>query len=192
MEALDLGDVVITPTVDRLSRDTTDLLVIARDMQRAGAGIRSLAALFLDRTSDFTEIIFAILGVAAKLASLHLGAHRARPGRCQGTEASNSAASRPSPPASRRRPASASKPARRSGALPTATMSVRARFHGSRFFPTLNQEEHRPAKYYASLNSPTEPRDRLPSLGVPLYERGDHFTAIWPRFPYSRLSDSVV
>jgi len=31
--------------------------VIAREMQRAGAGIRSLA---------FTEIIFAILGVAAK------------------------------------------------------------------------------------------------------------------------------
>src|SRR4029077_9688647 len=42
------GDVVITPAVDRLSRDTTDLLVIARDMQRAGAGIRSLAEPFLD------------------------------------------------------------------------------------------------------------------------------------------------
>jgi hypothetical protein len=39
------GDVVITPAVDRLSRDTTDLLVIARDMQRAGAGIRSRAEL---------------------------------------------------------------------------------------------------------------------------------------------------
>jgi DNA invertase Pin-like site-specific DNA recombinase len=43
------------------------LLVIARDMQRAGAGIRSLAEPFLDTTSDFAEIIFAILGVAAKL-----------------------------------------------------------------------------------------------------------------------------
>jgi DNA invertase Pin-like site-specific DNA recombinase len=61
------ADVVITPAVDRLSRDTTDLLVIARDMQRAGAGIRSLAEPFLDTTSDFAEIIFAILGVAAKL-----------------------------------------------------------------------------------------------------------------------------
>jgi DNA invertase Pin-like site-specific DNA recombinase len=61
------GDVVITPAVDRLSRDTTDLLVIARDMQRAGAGIRSLVEPFLDTTSDFAEIIFAILGVAAKL-----------------------------------------------------------------------------------------------------------------------------
>jgi hypothetical protein len=50
-----------------LSRDTTDLLIIARDMQRAGAGIRSLAEPFLDTTSDFAEIIFAILVVAAKL-----------------------------------------------------------------------------------------------------------------------------
>src|SRR5215831_10641209 len=61
------GDVVITPAVDRLSRDTTDLLIIAREMQRAGAGIRSLAEPYLDTTSDFAEIIFAILGVAAKL-----------------------------------------------------------------------------------------------------------------------------
>ncbi len=67
ISALAPGDVVITPAVDRLSRDTTDLLVIARDMQRAGAGIRSLAEPFLDTTSDFAEIIFAILGVAAKL-----------------------------------------------------------------------------------------------------------------------------
>ena len=29
------GDVVMIPAVDRLSRDTTDLLVIARGMQRA-------------------------------------------------------------------------------------------------------------------------------------------------------------
>src|ERR1700749_2063368 len=65
--ALGQGDVVIVPAVDRLSRDTTDLLNIARDMQRAGAGIRSLAEPFLDTTSDFAEIIFAILGVAAKL-----------------------------------------------------------------------------------------------------------------------------
>jgi hypothetical protein len=36
MKKLTPGDVVITPAVDRLSRDTTDLLVIARDMQRAG------------------------------------------------------------------------------------------------------------------------------------------------------------
>jgi DNA invertase Pin-like site-specific DNA recombinase len=61
------GDVVIIPAVDRLSRDTTDLLIIAREMQKAGAGIRSLEQPFLDTTSDFAEIVFAILGVAAKL-----------------------------------------------------------------------------------------------------------------------------
>ncbi len=67
MAVLKPGDVVITPAVDRLSRDTIDLLVIAREMQKAGAGIKSLAEPFLDTTSDFAEIIFAILGVAAKL-----------------------------------------------------------------------------------------------------------------------------
>ena len=53
------GDVVIVPAVDRLSRDTTDLLVIAREMQRKGASIRSLAEPFLDTTSDFAEVVFA-------------------------------------------------------------------------------------------------------------------------------------
>ena len=60
MAALAHGDVVVIPAVDRLSRDTTDLLIIAREMQRAGAGIRSLAEPFLDTTSDFAEIVFAI------------------------------------------------------------------------------------------------------------------------------------
>src|SRR3954462_2986491 len=67
MKALTPGDVVIPPAVDRLSRDTTDLLVIARDMQRAGAGIRLLAEPYLDTTSDFAEVVSAILCVAAKL-----------------------------------------------------------------------------------------------------------------------------
>jgi DNA invertase Pin-like site-specific DNA recombinase len=69
MAALAHGDVVIIPAVERLSRDTTELLVIAREMQRAGAGIRSLAEPFPDTTSDFAEIVFAILGVAAKLGT---------------------------------------------------------------------------------------------------------------------------
>jgi DNA invertase Pin-like site-specific DNA recombinase len=61
------GDVVIIPAVDRLSRDTTDLLVIARDLQTAGAGLRSLAEPVVDTTSDFAELVLAMLGVAAKL-----------------------------------------------------------------------------------------------------------------------------
>src|ERR1700745_769739 len=80
IKALAPGDVVITPAVDRLSRNTTDLLVIARDMQRAGAGIRSLAEPFLDTTSDFAEIILAILGVAAKLERRRILERTARPG----------------------------------------------------------------------------------------------------------------
>jgi DNA invertase Pin-like site-specific DNA recombinase len=55
------------PHLRNLSRDTTDLLIIAREMQRAGAGIKSLAEPFLDTASAFAEIIFAILGVAVKL-----------------------------------------------------------------------------------------------------------------------------
>src|SRR5262249_9790020 len=51
----------------RLRRDTADLLVSAREMQGAGAGIRSLAEPYLDTTSDFAGIVFAILGVTAKL-----------------------------------------------------------------------------------------------------------------------------
>src|SRR5262249_36562435 len=58
---------VITPAVDRLSRNATDLLVIARDIQNAGAGLRSLAEPVLDTTSDFAELVLAMLGVAAKL-----------------------------------------------------------------------------------------------------------------------------
>ena len=58
---------MVIPAVDRLSRDTTDLLVIARDLQKAGAGLRSIAEPVVDTTSDFAELVLAMLGVAAKL-----------------------------------------------------------------------------------------------------------------------------
>lgn len=72
------GDVVVISAVDRLSRDTTDLLVIARDMQRAGAGMRSLAEPVLDTTSDFAELVLATLGVAAKLERRRIAERTAR------------------------------------------------------------------------------------------------------------------
>src|ERR1700676_1779589 len=78
MKALAPGDVVITPAVDRLSRDTTDLLVIARDMQRAGAGLRSIAEPVVDTTSDFAELVLAMLGVAAKLERRRISERTAR------------------------------------------------------------------------------------------------------------------
>jgi DNA invertase Pin-like site-specific DNA recombinase len=67
MRTVALGDVVLVPAVDRLSRDTTNLLVIARDLEKAGAGLRSLAEPLIDTTSDFKGLILAIFGIAAKL-----------------------------------------------------------------------------------------------------------------------------
>jgi DNA invertase Pin-like site-specific DNA recombinase len=59
--------VVIAASVDCLSRDTTDLLAIARDIQQTCAGLRSLAEPVLDTTGDFAELVLAMLDVAAKL-----------------------------------------------------------------------------------------------------------------------------
>src|ERR1700736_2464123 len=73
MAALTHGDVVIIPAVDRLSRDATDLLVIARDMQRAGAGLRSIAEPVVDTTSDFAELVLAMLGACWRLRSRGCG-----------------------------------------------------------------------------------------------------------------------
>jgi DNA invertase Pin-like site-specific DNA recombinase len=78
IRALAAGDVVVIPAVDRRSRDTTDLLVIARDMQRAGAGLRSLAEPVLDTTGDFAELVLAMLGVAAKLERRRIEERTAR------------------------------------------------------------------------------------------------------------------
>ena len=67
LAAVNHGDVVIVPAVDRLSRNATDLLVIARQLKEAGAGLKSVAESVIDTTSDFAEIVLAILGVAAAL-----------------------------------------------------------------------------------------------------------------------------
>jgi hypothetical protein len=73
--------VVIIPAVDRLSRDTTYRRVIARDMQRAGAGLRSLAEPVVDTTS-----VFAGAGACHAWRCRQVGAtqddrqHRARAG----------------------------------------------------------------------------------------------------------------
>jgi DNA invertase Pin-like site-specific DNA recombinase len=72
------GDVVVIPAVDRLSRDTTNLLIIARDLQKAGAGLRSIAEPVVDTTSDFAELVLAMLGVAAKLERRRIKERTAR------------------------------------------------------------------------------------------------------------------
>jgi DNA invertase Pin-like site-specific DNA recombinase len=72
-----LADTII-PAVDRVPRDTTDLLVIARDMQRAGAVLRSLAEPVIDTTSNFAELGLAMLGVAAELEHRRIKERTAR------------------------------------------------------------------------------------------------------------------
>ena len=72
------SDVVVISAVDRLSRDTTDLLIIARDLQKAGAGLRSIAEPVVDTTSDFAELVLAMLGVAAKLERRRIKERTAR------------------------------------------------------------------------------------------------------------------
>src|SRR3954463_12355602 len=79
------GDGVIIPAAARPSGGRPDLLVTAREMREAGAGIRSLAEPFLDTTSDFAEIVLAILGVAAKLERHRLKERTAH--RREGAEA---------------------------------------------------------------------------------------------------------
>ena len=78
MATIGAGDVLIIPAVDRLSRDTTDLLIIARDLQTAGAGLRSIAEPVVDTTSDFAELVLAMLGVAAKLERRRIKERTAR------------------------------------------------------------------------------------------------------------------
>ncbi|MGC2524925.1 MAG: recombinase family protein [Stellaceae bacterium] len=91
------GDVVITPAVDRFSRDTTDLLIIARDMQRAGADIRSLAEPFLDThpTSPRSSSPSLAWRPSSNAAAFSNAPRAAGP--TPRRKASNSAASRPSP-----------------------------------------------------------------------------------------------
>src|SRR5260370_32927902 len=55
MKRLAPGDVVITPAVDPLSRDTPDLLGLAPQSHRPRAGIRSLGRTDTDPTSEFAE-----------------------------------------------------------------------------------------------------------------------------------------
>ena len=69
LAALQPSDLVIPRAVDRISRDTTDLLVIVRQMKEAGAELRSLAEPFLDTTSDFAEIVLAILGDSLEIVA---------------------------------------------------------------------------------------------------------------------------
>jgi DNA invertase Pin-like site-specific DNA recombinase len=130
ISALSYGDVAIIPPVDRLSRDTTNLLVIAREMQQAGVGIRSLAESLPGTTTDFPEIVFAVLGVAATLErgrSLERTAQAAPMRKAKGVNSDTSRSSRRISSGKHERGLNV---ARRSAALPAATTSIKRRFRG--------------------------------------------------------------
>jgi Resolvase, N terminal domain len=115
--ALTHGDVVIIPAVDRLSRDTTDLLVTAREMQRAGAGIRSLASRSLIRPRNLPR---SFLQSLALLRSWNIAASRSARHEVAQTrrrKASNSDANQSSLPTSSGR--------RSNGATRTGKLSAR-------------------------------------------------------------------
>jgi len=65
ISALDFGDVLMVTSTDRLARNTRDLLNILHEVKEAGAGFRSIAEPMVDTTSQFAEVVIAVLGIAA-------------------------------------------------------------------------------------------------------------------------------
>ena len=80
--ALDAGDVLMVTSTDRLARNTRDLLNILHAVREAGAGFRSIAEPMVDTTSQFAEVIIAVLGVAASYER-HRITERTTAGRIQ-------------------------------------------------------------------------------------------------------------
>ena len=80
--ALDAGDVLMVTSSDRLARNTRDLLNTLHAVKEAGAGFRSIAEPMVDTTSQFAEVIIAVLGVAASYEH-HRITERTAAGRVQ-------------------------------------------------------------------------------------------------------------
>src|SRR3546814_1902236 len=64
--ALDAGDVLMVTATDRLARNTRDLLNILHAVKEAGAGFRSIAEPMVDTTSQFAEVVIAVLGIRSE------------------------------------------------------------------------------------------------------------------------------
>jgi DNA invertase Pin-like site-specific DNA recombinase len=79
---LNAGDVLMVTSTDRLARNTRDLLNILHAVKEAGAGFRSIAEPMVDTTSQFAEVIIAVLGVAASYEH-HRIIERTSAGRAQ-------------------------------------------------------------------------------------------------------------
>jgi DNA invertase Pin-like site-specific DNA recombinase len=74
------GDVVVTTRLDRLARSTQDLLDIAETLNRAGAGLRSLAEPWADTTSPAGKMVLTVFAGIAEFER-SLIAERTRSGR---------------------------------------------------------------------------------------------------------------
>lgn len=79
---LNADDVLMVTSTDRLARNTRDLLNILHAVREAGAGFRSIAEPMVDTTSQFAEVIIAVLGVAASYER-HRITERTTAGRSQ-------------------------------------------------------------------------------------------------------------
>jgi len=79
---LKAGDVLMVTSTNRLARNTRDLLNILHVVKEAGAGFRSIAEPMVDTTSQFADVIIAVLGVAASYER-HRITERTAAGRVQ-------------------------------------------------------------------------------------------------------------
>lgn len=66
IKKLEAGDTLVVAAVDRLARDTRDLLNILHDVKQVGAGFRSINEPIVDTTSELADVVIAVLGIAAK------------------------------------------------------------------------------------------------------------------------------
>lgn len=65
MEVIGPGDVVMVTKLDRLARDTIDMLELVREIAAKGAGFKSIAENWVDTTSPAGELILTVMaGVA--------------------------------------------------------------------------------------------------------------------------------
>ena len=130
MGTLDAGDLLMVTSTNRLARNTRDLLNILHAVKEAGAGFRSIAEPMVDTTSQFADVITAVLGVAANYERHGITARTAA-GRVQakarGVKFGRRAAF---PLTSRPKHYSGSPRATRSVPLPPCSRSIRRRYQG--------------------------------------------------------------
>ena len=84
--ALEPGDTLLVPAIDRLARSTFDLLGVMREVRERGAAFKSLAEAWVDTSSPLGEFMLTVLGGVATLER-HLINRRTAQGRQRAREA---------------------------------------------------------------------------------------------------------